>query len=407
MLPGLGPEGSHQVPATVITCKSADALDHIKDSSVDVVVMDPPYYDNVMYAELSDYFYVWLKRTAGYVVPELFRQSLTDKDHEAVANLAKFKGQKNPKALAARSYQERMGGIFAECRRLLKANGIMTLMFTHKAIRFCAGSRLRANRILRALRDIANVPRRQLETTDRKAAIALVRANTPVRRLVSRHTRELLRKYYKARKITTPIADRQVRDEFIRMTPEERTLYEQVEDYISNTYNRASDKERTAVGFVMTIYRRRLASSFWALEETLNGHLEAIKKGDDEKVGRGLDDDVFDSEVDDELLDTDEAAALEHEALTFEERSAVEDLIRRIQALPPDSKLEKLRIVLEELRNAGYDRAMVFTQYTDTMDFLRNQLSRNSTRCLHPWAQQPHSFLFADDPDRIVALGCK
>ena len=67
MLPGLGPEGSHQVPATVITCKSADALDHIKDSSVDVVVMDPPYYDNVMYAELSDYFYVWLKRTAGYV----------------------------------------------------------------------------------------------------------------------------------------------------------------------------------------------------------------------------------------------------------------------------------------------------------------------------------------------------
>jgi len=133
MLPGLGPEGSHQVPATVITCKSADALDHIKDSSVDVVVMDPPYYDNVMYAELSDYFYVWLKRTAGYVVPELFRQSLTDKDHEAVANLAKFKGQKNPKGLAARSYQERMGGIFAECRRLLKANGIMTLMFTHKA----------------------------------------------------------------------------------------------------------------------------------------------------------------------------------------------------------------------------------------------------------------------------------
>ena len=57
----------------------------------------------------------------------------------------------------------------------------------------------------------------------------------------------------------------------------------QVEDYISNTYNRASEKERTAVGFVMTIYRRRLASSFWALEETLNGHLKAIKKGDDER----------------------------------------------------------------------------------------------------------------------------
>jgi len=274
---------------------------------------------------------------------------------------------------------------------------------TEEAIRFCSGSRLRANRILRALRDVADVPRRQLENTDRRSAIALVRANTPVRRLVSRHTRELLRKYYKSGKITTPIADRQVRDEFIRMTPEERALYEQVEDYISNTYDRASEKERTAVGFVMTIYRRRLASSFWALEETLNGHLEAIKKGDDERIGRALDDDVFDSEVDDELLDTDEAAALEHEALTFEERSAVEDLIRRIQALPPDSKLEKLRIVLEDLRKDGYDRAMVFTQYTDTMDFLRDQLSRDSTLRLMCYSGRGGEIRSADGTWRVIS----
>ena len=95
--------------------------------------MDPPYYDNVMYAELSDFFYVWLKRTAGYMMPELFRMALTDKEHEAVANPAKFKGQKGAKALAGRDYQERMAAIFAECRRVLKPNGIMTLMFTHKA----------------------------------------------------------------------------------------------------------------------------------------------------------------------------------------------------------------------------------------------------------------------------------
>ena len=52
------------------------------------MIMDPPYYDNVMYAELSDFFYVWLKRTAGHVFPELFRRQLTDKDNEAVANPA-------------------------------------------------------------------------------------------------------------------------------------------------------------------------------------------------------------------------------------------------------------------------------------------------------------------------------
>ena len=120
-------------PPVTITCKPGDSLDHIEDGSIDAVVMDPPYYDNVMYAELSDFFYVWLKRTAGHVFPELFRQNLTDKDNEAVANPARFKGEKGARALAGREYQERMASIFAECRRTLKPDGIMTLMFTHKA----------------------------------------------------------------------------------------------------------------------------------------------------------------------------------------------------------------------------------------------------------------------------------
>lgn len=120
------------VPVT-LTCKSGDNLDHIADGSIDAVVMDPPYYDNVMYAELSDFFYVWLKRTAGYVYPELFTLPLTDKENEAVANPAKFRGQTKPKELAHKDYQERMASIFAECRRVLKKDGILTLMFTHKA----------------------------------------------------------------------------------------------------------------------------------------------------------------------------------------------------------------------------------------------------------------------------------
>ena len=65
--------------------------------------------------------------------PELFRRQLTDKENEAVANPAKFKGQKGAKVWAGRDYQERMAAIFAECRRVLKPDGVMTLMFTHKA----------------------------------------------------------------------------------------------------------------------------------------------------------------------------------------------------------------------------------------------------------------------------------
>ena len=126
-------EEPNKPPPVAITCKSADSLDHIESGSIDAVVMDPPYYDNVMYAELSDFFYVWLKRTAGHVFPELFRRQLTDKENEAVANPARFAGEKGARALAGRDYQERMAAIFRECRRVLKANGIMTLMFTHKA----------------------------------------------------------------------------------------------------------------------------------------------------------------------------------------------------------------------------------------------------------------------------------
>ncbi len=118
---------------------SGDNVTQLDDASIDAVVLDPPYYDNVMYAELADFFYVWLKRTAGLLFPEQFADQLTDKDREAVANPAKFKdfskvkGSGGAKKRASRDYQERMQAIFTEARRVLKPEGIMTLMFTHKA----------------------------------------------------------------------------------------------------------------------------------------------------------------------------------------------------------------------------------------------------------------------------------
>lgn len=117
----------------VISCGSGDSLAHLGTGTVDAVVMDPPYYDNVMYAELSDFFYVWLKRTAGLLYPELFMTPLTDKENEAVANPARHQGKKGAKALAGMDYQHKMAEIFVEMRRVLKDDGVMTLMFTHKA----------------------------------------------------------------------------------------------------------------------------------------------------------------------------------------------------------------------------------------------------------------------------------
>lgn len=111
---------------------SADALS-VATSSIDALVMDPPYYDNVTYSELSDFFYVWLKRTIGPLFPDQFSAHLTDKDREAIANPYRFFGQPGFKELAGLDYEDRMASIFTECRRVLKPDGIMVVMFTHKA----------------------------------------------------------------------------------------------------------------------------------------------------------------------------------------------------------------------------------------------------------------------------------
>lgn len=119
-------------PVTVTRVTAGD-MNSVGDGSQDLVCIDPPYYDNVMYAELSDFFYVWEKGTVGLVWPEFFEDELTDKKNEAVANLARFRDAGKRKAeLASADYEAKMRAIFAECHRVLADEGVMTVMFTHK-----------------------------------------------------------------------------------------------------------------------------------------------------------------------------------------------------------------------------------------------------------------------------------
>ena len=80
-------------PPTQVITGPAQFIVDIDDASVDCIVFDPPYHNNVNYAELSDFFYVWLKRTAGYVLPEHFTEHLADKTNEAIASPARFRTQ--------------------------------------------------------------------------------------------------------------------------------------------------------------------------------------------------------------------------------------------------------------------------------------------------------------------------
>ncbi|NLE61805.1 MAG: DUF1156 domain-containing protein, partial [Planctomycetes bacterium] len=114
---------------------SAADLQGIETGTLHVITVDPPYYDNVNYAELSDFFYVWLRRTLGGLLPDFFRDSLSNKEDEAVANPARFMHiPKKKKALAIADYENKMKVCFQEMYRTLASDGVLTVMFTHKQV---------------------------------------------------------------------------------------------------------------------------------------------------------------------------------------------------------------------------------------------------------------------------------
>lgn len=124
----------NDVPLSILNENAGDLS--LEDESVDAIVVDPPYYDNVMYAELADFFYMWMKRYLDDVYPEFFATELTNKHDEAVANTAQFEdvagaGQ-SKSGLAKDDYELKMSNIFSEASRVLSDDGILTLMFTHK-----------------------------------------------------------------------------------------------------------------------------------------------------------------------------------------------------------------------------------------------------------------------------------
>lgn len=244
-------------------------------------------------------------------------------------------------------------------------------------------SGLKTRKVLQALRDPVSIPRRQLSHEERRAALAIIKRSTPVSALVSRHTRELLRKYFKAGKLSTAVATRQVEDRFIPLSTEESDLYSQVEAYISETYNSAAPDARNAVGFVMTIYRRRLASSFHALRQTMEkrkGGVGGLLTAADEAR---IDENVADQVEAGEEIDIETVSEDERRALAFEEIATIETIVDEIKQLPTDTKAMELSRVLSELKGSGYPQVMVFTQFTDTMDYLRDLLADggNSVMC--------------------------
>lgn len=114
-------------PATVVRGSAAQLP--FDDEYFDAVITDPPYYDNYSYSNLSDAFYVWLKRSIGNVHPSHFASELTPKKSEAIKATYRCSGDEK---LASRRYEDVMTESLREAHRVLKPNGIIAIVYAHK-----------------------------------------------------------------------------------------------------------------------------------------------------------------------------------------------------------------------------------------------------------------------------------
>lgn len=117
------------IPLAAIVLRGTATQMPWQDAYFDAVVTDPPYYDNVPYADLSDFFYVWLHRTIGHLYPEHFASELAPKRSEAIADPSRHDGSKNK---ARQFYEDMMAAAFKEAHRVLKPSGQMSVVYAHK-----------------------------------------------------------------------------------------------------------------------------------------------------------------------------------------------------------------------------------------------------------------------------------
>lgn len=118
--------------------ESATSINY-PDNFFDAVITDPPYYDNIPYADLSDFFYVWLKRSIGDIFPVLFNTPLTPRLEECIQNdsltrrTRKMSESLDHLGIRDKKYFEStLTKCFGELYRTLKTEGIAIIVYAHK-----------------------------------------------------------------------------------------------------------------------------------------------------------------------------------------------------------------------------------------------------------------------------------
>ena len=224
-------------------------------------------------------------------------------------------------------------------------------------------------KVKRALTTPSTHAMHTLNSDERRAVMHVMRRCHPVVTCIHRHTRQLLREYHRQGLISQHVPTRRPQEVWLEMSDAERDLYADVEEYISRYYNQY-EEERPGLGFVMTIYRRRLTSGLYALGESLKRRRQFLLGVADTEHPLGLEDE----DIEDEDLSFDVSETLDMLAAhRSEEVREIERLIQMLNRMPSETKLEHvLRAINHELTRTA--QVIVFTQYTDTMDNLRDHL---------------------------------
>jgi superfamily II DNA or RNA helicase len=209
-----------------------------------------------------------------------------------------------------------------------------------------------------------------------------LRGGSPMTRRMHRNTRGTLVRYYEQGLLAQRPPARIVEDEhFDFLDGAERRVYNAVGHYIERRF-RELESEKAGKGFVMTVYRRRASSSPRALEQSLERRREGLTRVIQRKA---YDFDLTQADVPealdlDDLPDEDAPAVKVSASLPEDPEAArrelheLEPLLAELRALRGrDSKRDRFFDLLRSISEDGRP-VLVFTEYVDTMEYLRDQL---------------------------------
>lgn len=114
--------------------KQLDATSSINGIQSPIISTDPPYYDNIGYADLSDFFYIWLRRSLSDVFPSLFATVLTPKIHELIASPHRHDGKRQK---AQVFFEEGLGRAFLQMKEVQNADYPLTVFYAFKQVEEC------------------------------------------------------------------------------------------------------------------------------------------------------------------------------------------------------------------------------------------------------------------------------